>query len=606
MRFAFVVMGDPPRVVPSVTFAPRQSGREIVLPQWLRRDYGEEDSDSDAFASDGEEVAAEFLHEEDGGSSDEGSGDEIPIAQAKKKAKLPVAARRHSSADASSVPHAPAAAPVWVSESPEFEVQPWDGQPRFVDRFKRGLKARAPTMTHLEWLHEFLPPSCIDMIVLNTNKYVKVMLPAREKPRWWRHAHWPPKWATSWKDLTADELWIHFGISYLMGSVKFPRIRDYWTESWPYYGIVGGLMSRKRFVSIRAGLHFVDSDVRPDNSDTFWKVRPILDVLLDRCANVAYCDRVASLDEEMILCKTKAASNVTQTVKNKPIRLGLLVRALVGSETKYLQSFLFVKKGMNIERTATTLIQTLTRRYHEVNMDNLYSRPRLFFAMLSLPMPAYGLGTWRKTYQVPTELIDMPFPAGKRWVVLYNTQVKCWGYKVYDANKAKPFFLLTTSVPPMPGQSLRRAKGEHERVVRDLSDATERYNLGMTGVDDTDAMRASNTTKRRSAKYTTAVLSWVLDVSAMQGFVCHSAVVGKMRHDKWQLELIKQIFAKYSPDKYRERTFKHKPINAKLHDNVGNVGRCAGCSKQTSMYCTGCRKYYCISARNCFFDHIPN
>ena len=271
----------------------------------------------------------------------------------------------------------------------------------------------------------------------------------------------------------------------------------------------------------------------------------LLDEFRERCEYVAYPGREVSLDEEMIKCLSRYAAAVTQRVKNKPIDFGILVRSLVCASSKYLRTFSFILKGTNVEQSALDLARQLTRRYHRIYLDNLYSRPRLFLSMLTLPFPQYATGTWRVVYGVPSALKNLRFPDGKLCVCLYSAEYLCWGYKIIDGSKE--FFLLSTVCPPEDYISYRHVSGANAQVQRNLSSAVWFYNKFMGGVDTDDHMRAMYTTKRRDGKWTNAVFSWVVDRGGLNAYVCHIAFGYDGSHEKWIVELIKSILEAHAP-----------------------------------------------------------
>ena len=279
----------------------------------------------------------------------------------------------------------------WMPTSPaNFLPQPWTGANSFVDRLPVSLRNRAPEFAGIDWLEEFLSSTCVKMLVTNTNKYVADVLPGRPKPSYWGLAHWPPKWTTQWQPVTEDELWVYVGISMLMGVVRFPRLEDYWTEAWPYLSLCSTVLSRNRFQVLRSAFHFTHLAERPNDGDALWKVRPLLNELREACQRVAYPGKNVSLDEMMINCQAKTASALTQTVKGKPTPFGILVRAIVDYDTKYLRDFVFVQRGTKVEESAYRLVLSLPRAYHNVFTDNLYTKPAFALRLLNAPFPQYG------------------------------------------------------------------------------------------------------------------------------------------------------------------------------------------------------------------------
>ena len=89
----------------------------------------------------------------------------------------------------------------------------------------------------------------------------------------------------------------------LTGIVKKPEIRMYWstdeTTSTPFFGKT---MSRNRYQEISAFLHFNDNEKRPapgegDDQDRLFKLRPIVDYLVEKFKSLYAPHKQISIDE---------------------------------------------------------------------------------------------------------------------------------------------------------------------------------------------------------------------------------------------------------------------------------------------------------------------
>lgn len=578
--------------------------RNVSVPQRFLRDVGEDDSDEDEDRDEEEAIAHEFAYE-----IDENKVAEAESARIASDAAASLSKRRRSSSSSlsssssSSSSSSVATSSPWEPAPPNtstFEVEPWNGAEPFADRLRPSVKAGAADFEPIDWFKQFCTQSMVDGIVERTNKYVSTTLPARATPPWWRHEHWPPKWCTSWAPLTADELYVYIGIMIHMILVRLPRIVDYWVDDFPFNAPLKGVMARNRFKAIRSALHFADDNDRPAGASVFWKVEWLLDKFRERCEYVSYPGREVSLDEEMILCLSRYASHLTQRVKNKPIDLGFLVRSIVCARSKYLRSFMFIRRGTVVAESALALARQLPRSFHIINLDNLYSRPSLFKSMLGLPFPQYANGTWRGNYECPDEIKALAVPVdGRNYACMYNSTTRTWGYKVVDGGNA--FYLLSSAYPPHDAVSRRRASGQAEPVERNLGNAVAKYNADMGGVDADDQMRAAYTTKRRDYKWTGAVFSWVIDRAALQGYVCHRETGWRGTHEAWLNTLVKELYHTHGA---RPSTVRHLPVSSSVVDYLPDSGGvCVRCSARVTTYCTACRKYLCISKRSCFFEH---
>ncbi|CAM4556557.1 unnamed protein product [Leuciscus chuanchicus] len=101
--------------------------------------------------------------------------------------------------------------------------------------------------------------------------------------------------------MTTDEVYHFFGACIMMSCIRYPTIRMYWSKALKITAITDKF-TRARFFKLRGAIKVViDHDVPEDlrMSDTFWKVRPFLDRILQGCLSLNRPD-CASIDEQMI------------------------------------------------------------------------------------------------------------------------------------------------------------------------------------------------------------------------------------------------------------------------------------------------------------------
>ena len=102
-----------------------------------------------------------------------------------------------------------------------------------------------------------------------------------------------------------NEIKAYFGFYILMGIVREPEIRDYWsTNPFLHYGPIANKISRKRFEEISKYLHFVDNTNLPARGTPGYhrlqRVKPIVDMLRQRLSAVYSPGENISVDEAMI------------------------------------------------------------------------------------------------------------------------------------------------------------------------------------------------------------------------------------------------------------------------------------------------------------------
>jgi Transposase IS4 len=116
-----------------------------------------------------------------------------------------------------------------------------------------------------------------------------------------------------------------FALHMLVGILKFPRLRMYWTDA-TRIPIIADTMSVNRFMKLRSNLHVVVE--KPQNDDRLWKVRPVIETVLSRCHELSVEENVC-IDEKIV--PFKGQLDIKQYMQNKPYKWGIKVFLLCGS-----------------------------------------------------------------------------------------------------------------------------------------------------------------------------------------------------------------------------------------------------------------------------------
>ena len=202
--------------------------------------------------------------------------------------------------------------------------------------------------------------------------------------------------------------------------------------------------------------------------------------------------------------------------------------------------------------------------------------------------------------QCPSIIKTTPFAEGSLYVSFYSQTYKCFGSRHQDGENE--FYMLSTVTPPVSHVSMRRKSGEQNKVARDLGLVVHLQNQLQHGVDINDQMRSMYTTKRRDAKWSNSIFSWVVDRAALNAYVCNREFDYEGTHEDWLLELVDDILSHHATDECRKRSSKHNPVCTAINAGLPERGRCAVCGALVNQYCTLCQKFYCIMARNCFSE----
>ena len=91
------------------------------------------------------------------------------------------------------------------------------------------------------------------------------------------------------------------GLNFVTGIVRKPKLELYWSTRGIFHTpIFSRTMSRNRFQLIQRYLHFNDINAAGTNEDCLYKIRTILDIVVNNIRTNYVPDREISLDEGML------------------------------------------------------------------------------------------------------------------------------------------------------------------------------------------------------------------------------------------------------------------------------------------------------------------
>ncbi|KAG0414983.1 hypothetical protein HPB47_007864 [Ixodes persulcatus] len=140
---------------------------------------------------------------------------------------------------------------------------------------------------------------------------------------------------------TPEEIKTFFGMMMIMGTLKFPRMRMYWQPATQIPS-VSEAMGVNRFFKLRSALHVTETSSPRAPTDKFWKVRPVLDAVRQRCLELAPSEN-NSIDEQMIPFTGRVAAK--QFLRNKPNPAGVKVFVRCSSDGMANDFELYQGKG---------------------------------------------------------------------------------------------------------------------------------------------------------------------------------------------------------------------------------------------------------------------
>ena len=204
---------------------------------------------------------------------------------------------------------------------------------------------------------------------------------------------------TDFKQTNPDEIMKLLGMHILMGVIKLPQIKLYWSNNLNINSI-SSVMTRDRFFLLRTNLHLIDNNIIHTNcDDKLIKVRPLINAVRNRCLKVPV-EEVVSIDEQMI--PLKSHFNVNQNIdKNKSKPLGIKVFFLAGksgypydfviNERSNTKTSMFDKTTFGFgSATVLHLSSRLVEPGHQLYFDDDFSSYQLFEILKERKINATG------------------------------------------------------------------------------------------------------------------------------------------------------------------------------------------------------------------------
>ncbi|KAK3747127.1 hypothetical protein QZH41_004407 [Actinostola sp. cb2023] len=208
----------------------------------------------------------------------------------------------------------------WSSDLHHFDTEPFQGPEGLTTDITQDAKA-------VNYFSLIFDENILSHIANETNKYARMKLANTTQ---------------LWQDVTVREIKAYFGIYLIMGINYLPRIAMYWSTD-PFIGNRGiqEVMIKNRFEEITQYLHFADSDSEPRrgeaNFDRLFKIRPIMNCVLENVQKVYQPSQNISINEGMIGFKGRLAFR--QYMPAKPTKYGIKVWMAADAKNGFVANF---------------------------------------------------------------------------------------------------------------------------------------------------------------------------------------------------------------------------------------------------------------------------
>nr|CAI5850747.1 unnamed protein product [Callosobruchus analis] len=190
--------------------------------------------------------------------------------------------------------------------------------------------------TPLQYFQLFFDDSIINIIIKETNRrgrenFDSAPVSTRKKKK------------MKFQEITSEEMKKLIGLCVLSGNIHFPTLSKQWSKHPLYFHpIFGQTMSRNRFADILRILRFVDHSTA-NTEDRLFKIRPILEKVVENIKSVYSPGQHLSIDEAMILWRGRLSFR--QYIPNKRHTYGIKLYELTTDNGYILNIIIYVGKG---------------------------------------------------------------------------------------------------------------------------------------------------------------------------------------------------------------------------------------------------------------------
>ena len=309
-----------------------------------------------------------------------------------------------------------------------------------------------------------------------------------------------------WKDIDVMEMKKFIGVCMLSGTVHFPLLAKQWSRHPIYFHpIFGRTTSRNRFQMILKNLRFVDHTAI-DSNDKLFKIRPILEKVLQNIKKIFSPGKNLSIDEAMIGWKGRLSFR--QYISNKRHKYGIKLYEVTTDDGFILDVIVYTGKGTIVEEDSShvqsvvkKLLKDFVEKGHTVYLDNFYT---------SVPLAEYLFK--KKTTLVGTIRENRK---GNHKPTM-NTKLKK-GEVVW---KRKGPVLLTNWRDKRNVRMISTAHGHRmietqskRGVMKTKPKCVLDYNEHMSGIDKADQMMAYYSTPRKTIRWYRKIFFHLVDLS---------------------------------------------------------------------------------------------
>uniref|UniRef100_A0A8C5E3K8 PiggyBac transposable element-derived protein domain-containing protein n=1 Tax=Gouania willdenowi TaxID=441366 RepID=A0A8C5E3K8_GOUWI len=233
--------------------------------------------------------------------------------------------------------------------------------PDAPERHEGELESNVP----VDFLELFMTDELLQHVADETNRYAGQYFQLHPESL-------PHSRGNSWNPVSVGELKTFFGLSFLTGYVKKPSLYLYWSmdevDATPYFNKT---MPKNRFQILCRYLHSKNNESQ-DASDKMYKVRPVLDYVVQKFKELYQPGRNVCVDEGVMQWRGRLSFRVYNPQKS--VKYGIKSYILCDSATGYCFNMRpYVGEASTLSETVLSILDRLPGHGYTLYMDNFYN-----------------------------------------------------------------------------------------------------------------------------------------------------------------------------------------------------------------------------------------
>ncbi|KAF0694469.1 piggyBac transposable element-derived protein 4-like, partial [Aphis craccivora] len=413
---------------------------------------------------------------------------------------------------------------IWLNDSPDLDP--------IVFKENTGLKIYPNGDKPIDFFDLLVTDDFYDFVLEETNNYAAELYLTRSSNK---------SRISKWIELTKNELKAFFGLVFHTGTIKMPRMADYWkTDKLFNLNCFREVMSRNRYMLIMRALHFSRNPERGaggSKPSRLYKIDTVVEYFNNRMLEVYQPSKQLSLDESMVLWRGRLVFR--QYIKNKRHKYGIKLYMLTEPNGLVLNILIYSGQGTDstpeqshTEHVVYRLMENHLDKGHSLFMDNYYNSSSLAHTLLQ--RKTYCTGTLRNNRKNnPKEVISKKLKTGET-ACKYTKDGVCivkW--------KDKREVLAISSEFKNEMVEAQNKYGQSKLKPLPISE----YNKFMSGIDRQDQMMSYYPCERKTLRWYKKIAIHFLQIALLNSFLLYCKNVKKISYYDFRISVINSLIS---------------------------------------------------------------